>query len=103
MGVQYKIAGNVKQISQFKEQQQSKLTESKDENITFQDYNSSKFTTNQSVNRQNVFVTGANNVFVAPLSDEKLKISSHDHSYHEANYPEGGTIQVKDLDSLTEE
>lgn len=64
------------------------MTESKDENITFQEYNSSKFTTNQSVNRQNVFVTGPNNPALAPLSDEKLKISSDDHSYHEANYPE---------------
>ncbi len=33
------------------------MTEShKDDNITFQEYNSSKFTTNQSVNRQNVFL-----------------------------------------------
>jgi hypothetical protein len=68
------------------------LTESKDENITFQEYNSSKFTTNQSVNRQNVFVTGANNNPVsAPFSDEKLKASSNDHSYHVANYPEAGS------------
>jgi len=36
-----------------------------------------------------VFVTGANNVVVPPLSDEKLKISTDDHIYHEANYPEG--------------
>jgi hypothetical protein len=42
------------------------------------------------VNRQNVFVTGVNNVAAPPLSDEKLKVSSDDHSYHEANYPEGG-------------
>jgi hypothetical protein len=41
------------------------------------------------VNRQNVFVTGPNNVGIPPLSDEKLKVSSDDHSYHEANYPEG--------------
>ena len=77
------------------------MTESKDENITFQEYNSSKFTTNQSVNRQNVFVTGANK---PQMSDEKLKVSSDDHSYHEANYPEvSGNSHLKDLDSLTEE
>lgn len=56
-----------------------------------------------------MFVTGANSNIVAAgapslNSDEKIKISSNDHSYHEANYPEESSGKVvQDLDSLTEE
>jgi hypothetical protein len=56
-----------------------------------------------------VFVTGANNNIVAAgvislNSDEKIKVSSNDQSYHEANYPEESSGKVvQDLDSLTEE
>jgi hypothetical protein len=92
-------------VSNFRDHTNSKLggvTESqKDENITFQDYNSSKFTTNQSVNRQNVFLNNNGpfqngeemNPRLSSIHKNNVNIKQKDHtpsselSFHEANYP----------------